>query len=80
MLSDKSVGGETFASGTVYESMTAELLTFKRQRDQAREETFKYKQRWRQVCEELMRQSEKFELLAGEFRRVMGVNERPSKV
>lgn len=80
MLSDKSAAREDFASGTVYESMTAELLTYKRQRDQVREKALKYKRMWRQVCEELMVQSEKFELLAEEFRRIMGVKERPLKI
>jgi len=77
MLADKSAAREDFVSGTVYESMTAELLTYKRQRDQVREKALKYKRMWRQVCEELMLQSEKFELLAGEFRRIMGVKKRP---
>jgi hypothetical protein len=83
MLSETSAFGGTapgddFVRGRVYETMTAELLTYKRQRDIAREKGGKYKQRWREVSDELRLQSEKFELLAGEFRRIitLGVEEK----
>jgi len=83
MLSSKSqdpknVDGDEVMGGRVYESMTAELLTYKRQRDGAREKAGTYKLRWREVCDELRLQSEKFELLAGEFRRIIGVEEKKS--
>lgn len=56
--------------------MTTELMTYKRQRDKARERALKYKDWWRECCEELTLQSEKFELLAREFRRIIGADDQ----
>jgi hypothetical protein len=80
MLSEGNAGAtnapsaEDFTKTPLYEVLTAELLTYKRQRDQAREKSSQYKSQWKSVCQELSTQTTKFELLAQEFRNLLQNN------
>jgi hypothetical protein len=60
-----------FTKTTLYETLTAELLAYKRQRDSARDKAARYKSQWRETLEELKLQTSKFELLAQEFRKII---------
>jgi len=55
----------------VYETMRAEIMAYKQQRDNARDKTAWYKSQLLEALEELQVQTEKFELLADEFRRII---------
>jgi thymidylate synthase len=68
-----------FTKTSIYETLTAELLTYKRQRDNARDKAAKYKSQWNETAEELKHQTSKFELLAKEFRRVIRREENAFK-
>jgi hypothetical protein len=56
---------------TGYEALTTELMTYKRQRDAAREKAARYKLQSAQTLQELQLQTSKFQLLATEFRRLI---------
>ena len=60
----------------LYETMTTELLAYKRQRDAARNKAARYKSQWSDSLEELKIQTSKFELLAQEFRRMVKIEEK----
>lgn len=66
---------DNFTTSKLYETLTAELLTYKRQRDNARGKAARYKSQWNESLEELKLQTSKFELLAQEFRRVIKIEE-----
>jgi hypothetical protein len=57
--------------GKGYETMRAEIMTYKQQRDSARNKAARYKSQLLDTLEELQGQTEKFELLAEEFRRII---------
>jgi hypothetical protein len=57
--------------GKGYETMRAEIMTYKQQRDSARDKAARYKSQLLETLEELQVQTEKFELLAEEFRRII---------
>jgi hypothetical protein len=88
MLSEKSSSGAVrhnqddvdFTKTTLYESLTAELLAYKRQRDAAREKAARYKSQLLKALEELTHQTSKFELLAQEFRRLIKLEHHPTTI
>ena len=57
--------------GNIYETMRAEIMTYKQQRDSARNKAARYKSRLIETLEELQVQTEKFEVLAEEFKRLI---------
>jgi len=57
--------------GNIYEMMRAEIMTYKQQRDSARNKAARYKSRLIETLEELQVQTEKFEVLAEEFKRLI---------
>jgi hypothetical protein len=61
--------------GKGYETMRAEIMTYKLQRDSARDKAARYKSQLLETLEELQVQTEKFELLAEEFRRIIKLGE-----
>ena len=67
-----------FATTKSYEALIAELLRYKQQRDNAREKAARYRSQLTKALEELKLQTSKFELLAQEFRRVIGIEENES--
>jgi sugar-specific transcriptional regulator TrmB len=81
VVSSKTVAGNDmdFTKTTLYETLTAELLTYKRQRDNAKEKAARYKSQWNETAEELKHQTSKFELLAKEFRRIIKMEEKAYK-
>src|ERR1700694_4604064 len=90
MLSEKSHSSDNppvkqtqtetdFTKTTLYETLTAELLAYKRQRDNARDKASRYKSQWQETMEELNHQTSKFELLAQEFRNLIKIEEKALK-
>jgi hypothetical protein len=81
MVSSKLIArnDSDFTKTSLYETLTAELLTYKRQRDNARDKAARYKSQWNETTEELKHQTSKFELLAKEFRRVIRGEEKAFK-
>ena len=77
--SESKATDEDFAKTALYENLTTELLAYKRQRDDARTKAGRYKAQWKETCNELERQTSKFELLAEEFRKLLGVDGKMSK-
>jgi hypothetical protein len=57
--------------GKSYETMRAEIMTYKQQRDSARDKAARYKCQLFKALKELQVQTEKFEVLAEEFRRII---------
>jgi hypothetical protein len=72
-LKEKEVEFRTNGSrdGKGYERMRAEIMTYKQHRDSARDKAARYKFQLLETLEELQVQTEKFELLAEEFRRII---------
>jgi hypothetical protein len=64
-------GADGIFDGKRYETMRAEIMTYKQQRDSARDKAARYKSQLLETLEELQVQTEKFELLAEEFRRII---------
>jgi len=62
--------------GNVYETMRAEIMTYKQQRDSARNKAARYKSRLIETLEELEVQTEKFKVLAEEFKRLVKLESR----
>ena len=62
--------------GNVYETMRSEIMSYKQQRDSARNKAARYKSRLIETLEELQVQTEKFEVLAEEFKRLIKLESR----